>query len=70
MKRTLNLDLEWHMLDRLAAAIPMSVEDLVLVLLDHVQAGIYRGSDSWEREWLARVVGAEAIAEAVKESEQ
>ena len=68
MKRTLTLDLDeraWQRLDRLAAAIPMSVEDLVLVLLDHVQQGIYR-SDSWEREWLARVVGDEAIEEAIR----
>ena len=65
--RTLTLELDeraWQRLDRLAAAIPMSVEDLVLVLLDHVQAGLYR-PDSWERGWLAQVVGDEAIREAL-----
>ena len=66
MRRTLNVDLDertWRF-ERLAVAPPgLTVEGFIAVLLDHVQQGVH-WPGSWEREWLAQVLGAEAIEEA------
>lgn len=71
MKRTLELDLDertWQRLECLASAIRMSVEDLVVVLVDHVQKGVYSSASS-ERGWLTQVFGTEAVEQAYEADE-
>ena len=72
-ERTLTLDLPDEILDRLERLVEAfeptaSLDQLVALLLDHVQQGIYR-TGSWERAWLERVVGAGTVADAYDPSE-
>lgn len=54
----------WTRIERLAKACNYRSSDRFIgSLLDHVQQGVYR-SGSWERDWLERLVGPEAVAAA------